>query len=218
MNGIARRVVLAIALCVLAAAGLAHAAGRNGRPTDGTERLTPEIEARSLSFAPDVAPADQAWVLAAIASARPEARQLIDAVDGLVTVHAVNVPNAPFVGIANPNDDEIDLNLFYLDGERKADRQQTVLHELGHIVDFVLVPDDTIARLASEIPSSGTCATPETGDCTAPEERFADTFAKWALRGAVSRVGAGYGITTPGGLEEWGQPLDQLAAQVSARP
>jgi hypothetical protein len=218
MNAIGRRVVLAIALCGLAAAGLAHAAGKRAQASDGAVKLTPQIEAQPLRFASGVTPADRAWVLAAIAAARPEARQLIDAVDGLVTVGTVNVPDAPFVGYANPNNDDIGLNVFYLDGQRTVDREQTVLHELGHIVDFILVPDDTIAKLAAEIPSSGTCATPESGDCTAPEERFADTFAKWALRGAVSRAGAGYGITTPGALEEWGQPLDELAAQLSVRP
>ena len=50
------------------------------------------------------------------------------------------------------------------------------------------------------------------GGCTALEERFADTFAKWALRGAVSLAGSGYGIPAPR-LDEWGAPLAVLAAQ-----
>ena len=214
MNALVR--ISAVILAGLAVAGLVHAAVTHGKPAPGTRKLTAQEEARTLSFAVGVAPSDRAWVLAAIASARPEARRLIDAVNGLVTIRTLNLPDAPFVGYANPSNDEVGLNVFYLDGFRKQDREQTVLHELGHIVDFILVPDATIAQLAAEIPSSGGCATAESGDCTAPEERFADTFAKWALRGAVSGFGAGYAITTPSQLEEWGQPLVQLAAQVSA--
>jgi hypothetical protein len=214
----ARVVRIALVLAGLAVLGLLQAGLLRGSPAraGGPPRLTAAIEARGLTFKPDVAPADRAWVLAAIAAARPEARELIGAVDGLVTISTFYAPNAPYVGYANPNDYGIGLNLAYLDGDRKQDREQTVLHELGHIVDFVLVPDATIAKLAAEIPVSGVCATPETGDCTSASERFADTFAKWALRGAVSRVGAGYAIGTPASLEQWGQPLDLLAAQISA--
>lgn len=206
--------LLAFALLALVVARVAVLHSGSAQ-AGGPPKLTAAIRARGLSFAPDVAPADRAWVLAAIDSARPEARQLIDAVDGLVTIHVGYDSNAPFIGYADPRDDSVGLNLSYLDGERKQDRSQTVLHELGHIIDFTLIPDATIAKLAAEIPASGVCVTPESGDCTAPEERFADTFAKWALRGAVSGVGAGYMISTPAALEEWGQPLALLAAQVS---
>jgi hypothetical protein len=44
----------------------------------------------------------------------------------------------------------------------------------------------------------------------APEELFADTFAKWALSGAMS-VGSGYGVPMPASIEGWGQPLGALA-------
>ena len=50
-----------------------------------------------------------------------------------------------------------------------------------------------------------------------PEERFADTFAKWALRGGVSAVGAGYGVANPPSLEDWGAPLSALAVSLAAR-
>jgi hypothetical protein len=209
-----RAVLVLVGLGVLGLlqAGLLH--NQTAR-AHGTVKLTAAIKARGLTFKPNVPAADREWILGAIAKARPEARQLIGAVDGLVTVSAFYTPNAPYVGYADPNDDSVGFNLAYLDGERKQDRDQAVLHELGHIVDFVVVPDDVIAKLAAQIPVSGVCATPETGDCTIPAERFADTFAKWALRGAVSGVGAGYGLSTPAGLEEWGEPLALLAAQVS---
>ena len=69
------------------------------------------------------------------------------------------------------------------------------------------VPDDLLTRLDAGIPHRGVCdarADGPYGACAPPEERFADTFAKWALRGAVSSVGAGYLIPTPSSLEEWG--------------
>jgi hypothetical protein len=190
----------------------------NRDPASGAEsttKLTPEVRARGLSFGGEVSPGDRAWVLAAIERARPEAQQLIGAVDGLVVVHALDRPNARWVGMAEPVTDDIVLNVAYLDGERVADRTTVVLHELGHIVDFELVPDEQMHALAAQIPSSGSCITAERGDCTAPVERFAETFAKWALRGAVSGAGAGYGVVSPASLEDWGAPLGLIAAQLS---
>jgi hypothetical protein len=213
---VARTAIVAVGVALLFLIGHRTASSRGAAAGDGTEHeLTPEVRARGLSFAPGVSAADQEWVLAAIASARPEAQQLIGAVDGLVTIGVIAEPTAPFVGLAKPGADDIVLNVAYLDGERKQDRKQTVLHELGHIVDFELVPDEQVLQLAAAIPSSGGCLTAERGDCTAPQERFADTFAKWALRGAVSGVGAGYAVSSPVSLEQWGAPLAVLAAQQS---
>jgi hypothetical protein len=89
-----------------------------------------------------------------------------------------------------------------------------VLHELGHVIDFSLIPKELADQLDRSIPTSGACVSAEevTGACAAPEERFADTFAKWALRGAVSAAGAGYQIDAPL-LDEWGAPLAILAAR-----
>ena len=206
-----------IGVVILLAIGAKVTATRGSSGTDATQhKLTPQVRAAGLTFEPGVAPGDQQWVLAAIANARPEAQQLIGAVDGLVTIGTVNLPGAPFVGVAQPGSDDIRLNIAYLDGERKQDRSTAVLHELGHVVDFELIPDDQMRELAGAIPSSGGgCLTAETGDCTASEERFADTFAKWALRGSVSIIGAGYGVMSPASLETWGQPLGLLAAQQS---
>jgi hypothetical protein len=207
------------AVAIVAAVGIgAKVTASRGAKTvqDGMQHeLTPQIRAAGLTFAPGVAPGDQQWVLAAIAKARPEAQALIGAVDGMVTIGTVNEPGAPFVGLAEPGTDDIRLNIAYLDGERKQDRTQAVLHELGHIVDFELVPDDQMRQLAGAVPTTGACMTPESGGCTAAEERFADTFARWALRGAVSAYGAGYQVMSPGSLESWGEPLGLIAAQQS---
>jgi hypothetical protein len=167
-----------------------------------------------------VAPADAAWIRAAIAEARPEAAELIDDVDGGVTFRTVYAPHVFWAGLtqsAGPHRYTVTLNLSFLNGSRGPTiRDDVVLHELGHVVDFEVVPDEERDRLAAEVPVSGACYTADTGDCTAPQERFADTFAKWALRGAVSVAGAGYSIPAPASLEDWGAPLAALATQLQA--
>ena len=111
----------------------------------------------------------------------------------------------------------ITIDVAALDGQRQVDRRQTVLHEFGHVVDYMLVSRKLAARLDAAIPRPGVCAEAAglpTGSCTEPAERFADTFAKWALRGAVSAVGAGYGVPTPPSLEDWGAPLGLLSRRL----
>ncbi|HEY6888654.1 MAG TPA: hypothetical protein VI300_12770 [Solirubrobacter sp.] len=171
-----------------------------------------------LTFAPDFPAADRAWVLAAIANARPEARQLIDDVDGRTRITAFYEPYGYWLGWAQtvaPNRYEVRLNLARLDGRRKIDRDTVTLHELGHVVDFALVPDTLRDQLAAHVPTSGACPDGIQGDCAAAPERFADTFAKWALRGAVSAVGAGYSLASPRSLEDWGAPLSELAIELN---
>jgi hypothetical protein len=176
-----------------------------------------QVKTATFRFDPTVGPDDQKWILEAVGKVRPEARQLIDDVDGMVTISMFSEPNGRAVGMAReaaPGSFEVRFNRAYLDGERKADRDVTVVHELGHVIDFALMSPDLRDQLAAQLPSSGACLTAETGDCTAPEERFADTFAKWALRGAVSAYGAGYSTLAPASLENWGAPLATLAIQV----
>jgi hypothetical protein len=206
-----------IGVVILLGIGGKVTASRGEKTGEGgiQHELTPQVRAAGLTFAPDVAPGDQQWVLAAIAQARPEAQALIAAVDGLVTIHTMNDPNAPFVGLAHEGTDDVMFNIGYLDGERKQDRTKAVLHELGHVIDFELVPDEQMQQLAGAVPTTGACMTPESGGCTAAEERFADTFARWALRGAVSAYGAGYQVMSPGSLESWGEPLGLIAAKQS---
>ena len=111
----------------------------------------------------------------------------------------------------------IDVDIASLNGRRMMDRDVTMLHELGHAIDVALVTAPTNDALDAGIPRSGSCdrgATELVGSCTEPVERFADTFAKWALRGRVSAVGAGYGVVTPPSLEQWGAPLAALASEL----
>jgi hypothetical protein len=176
-----------------------------------------QVRSATFTFDARVPQKDREWILAAVEKTRPEARQLIDDIDGMVTIGVFNNVNAGAVGTAQQVGEErfdVHFNLGFLDGERKADRDVTVVHELGHVIDFALMPEGMRESLAAQLPVSGACFTADTGDCTAPEERFADTFAKWALRGAVSATGAGYGTLAPASLETWGAPLATLAVQV----
>jgi len=203
-----RRVLPVLAVCAAAAAALSGCGAKE-------HEIDPALKAGTFQMGVDAQ--DREWILAAIDKVRPEARQLIDDVDGMVTVSTFSEPGGAAVGTAQRVGEhrfQMRLNLAYLDGERKADRDTTVVHELGHVVDFALMPAALRDQLAEQLPASGTCFTADTGDCTAPEERFADTFAKWSLRGAVSAYGAGYGTLTPASLESWGAPLATLAIQV----
>jgi hypothetical protein len=215
MQGSTVRALVIIGLC--AAVSLVGARVRAGVAAGNGPEITPEIRAQTLHFAPEVSPADQAWILAAIATARPEAQRLIGEVDGLVEVRT-DLTGGVAIGLTHFDGHNLSINfdLARLNGDRAIDRNMVVLHELGHVIDFVLVDDETVARLDAGIPPVGACRShsKDYGECTAVEERFADTFAKWALRGRFSLAGSGYGIPTPPSLEDWGLPLGRLAIQL----
>jgi len=227
MDGALRGIIVSIGvtLAVVAGAGLwrshhradAAALTRFGSPV---HEITPAVRAAGLRIAPTVTPKDRAWILAAIAHARPEAQRLIGEVDGLVEISTEQggeaLPGGRAVAVTHPGPDgfRVVLDVAALDGDASFSRDVVVLHELGHVIDFSLISHDLADRLDRTIPTSGQCMSESqiTGACTAPAERFADTFAKWALRGAVSAAGAGYGIGAPL-LDEWAAPLAVLAAQ-----
>jgi len=217
----------AAAMAVAALAGLSLLAGGDGRATgDGGSptgvRISQEERATSARFAATVPAEDRAWIEAAVATARPEAQRLIAEVDGLVeyqvhhgdpfavTRSSLGAGRASFV---------LSFDVGSLDRTRTQDRNGAVLHEYGHVIDLALVPPATNAGLEAGIPRTGSCTNwggALTGACAEPAERFADTFAKWALRGHFSVVGAGYAVTTPPSLEDWGAPLGALANRLPA--
>ena len=210
--------LLAIAVFGLVVIGTAVPVVRSQAQSDGrlttsdgdTVNVTDEARAAGLTFDPSVKAGDREWILQAIGRARPEAARLIAEVDGLVVVRTYAAEGTT-LGVTRGHDRgfTVDLNVGHLDGERFLDRATVVLHELGHVVDFALVPKALDAQLDDQIPRGGPCGAAI--DCDLMEERFADTFAKWALNGAVSEVGAGYGIPMPASIEDWGAPLAQLS-------
>ena len=213
------RAYVVIAVCVFAVL-----LGTRLNPGDGVAASTEigaDVRAATFSFAPDVTAADRAWILAAVQSARPEAQRLIAEIDGLVEIRT-DLPPGAAIGLAQMSPDRaiVSFDVSSLNGDRAVDRSVVVLHELGHVIDFQLVPDELVSQLDEQVPRVGSCgasALLPTGACTAVEERFADTFAKWALRGRISLAGSGYGIPAPASIEDWGAPLGLLAARLNAR-
>jgi hypothetical protein len=210
-----KTVLQVIAVLCTVGSVMAYTARPGGRPVA-------EAATGGLTFADDFPEADRQWVRAAIAEARPEARQLIEAVAGRTRVIPFFQPYGYWMGWAGPAAEGrylVRLNVGRLDGERTIDRAAVTLHELGHVVDMALIGDDLRDRLAEQVPRSGGCPNANLADCAAPQERFADTFAKWALRGKMSITGAGYSLAAPASLEDWGAPLARLAIelQVTAR-
>ena len=206
--GILAAGAVALALVASVARERAQADGRLQTADGDTVVITDAARAAGPRFHADLAPADRAWILAALARARPEAARLIAEVDGLVQFGTAVESGALGVTRSGPRGFTVDLDIARLNNDRALDRATVVLHELGHVVDFALVPAAVDKALDAQIPRGGPCGLAL--DCDVVEERFADTFAKWALNGAVSSFGAGYGIALPASLEDWGAPLVQI--------
>ena len=187
-------------------AGARYRLDRASADSSGALYLSAELRRRGFWFDAIVAPADRQAFSAAVADARPEARALIALVDGLVDVHVATTET--------PNGYDLTVDLARVSamyGRRGIDR--VVLHELGHVVDFALVPDDVTGPLDAEIPRGWGCEDGTTGACASREERFAETFAKWATGDLGADLYIGYKVPPPSvSLETWGQPLAQLAA------
>jgi hypothetical protein len=220
MNSTPRLVVIvivgaiALVLAQLVVRDRVQADGRLTTSDGDTVDITASARAAGLRFGAGVPPSDREWIRAAIARARPEAARLIAEVDGLVRVGTAVEDDALGVTRSGPRGFAVDLDVARLDNDRVLDRATVVLHELGHVIDFALVPTALNATLDEQIPQGGPCGLAI--DCELPEERFADTFAKWALNGAVSEVGAGYGVPMPPSIEGWGAPLAELSFRLPA--
>src|ERR671933_601701 len=86
----------------------------------------------------------------------PAARRLVDLVDGLVDVRVGPTGQPGTLGLTESGGPRyqvtVDLGrVAAIYGRRGIDR--VVLHELGHVVDHALVPDDAMARLEAGIPA-----------------------------------------------------------------
>src|ERR1700741_270609 len=138
-------VLVLVALVVVVLGGAVMAAG----DASDTERRK-----ASLQFAPEMPEKDRAWVRAAIAAARPEAQRLIDEVDGEILVEGrAMMPEA--IGremLASDGGAGIALDTGALNADRALDRNGVVRHELGHVIDHLLVDDELVQQLDAGIP------------------------------------------------------------------
>jgi hypothetical protein len=179
----------------------------------GVGQISAQERTATFTFDPAVAPADRDAFLTAVSHARPEAQALIAAVDGLVDVHIAST-EAGTVGTTQSvgNRYGVTVNLGVVSsryGQRGIDR--TVLHELGHVVDFALVPPALDARLDAAIPRGYGCEGQSSGACAQATERFAESFAKWATGDIGVDLYLGYKVPPPDDLAAWGAPLAGLA-------
>jgi len=187
----------------------AAAARKAGAPV-----LPAADRAATFRFAPGTAAADREAFLAAVADARPPARRLIDLVDGLVDVTIAPTGIAGALGVTRSGGARYDVTVDVgtvakVYGRRGIDR--VVLHELGHVVDHALVPDDTMAGLMTSIPDGYGCEQGVAGACATAPERFAETFAKWATGDIGVDLYVGYKVPPPSlTLDTWGAPLARI--------
>jgi hypothetical protein len=218
MGNRARIYLPALAIAgVLALAGIASSQGRER--TTGSPPISEQVRRDGLHFDPAIAQADRQAVLAAIASAQPPARKLIDLVDGLVDVY-VAPTGGQSVGLTESAGSRyrVTLDLGTVAARYgKRGIARVVLHELGHVIDFALVPESLDRTLDSGIPAGLGCEEGLLGGCANREERFAETFAKWALGDIGVSLNIGYKVPPPRlPLEAWGAPLARLAADPPA--
>lgn len=209
---VAPRVVLVLVLLVAAIALRASGPVRGAatfqaeRPTDG---------GRSFTYDASVDPASRAAIERAVASARPEAQGLITAVDGLTEV-SVGRPASGALGTTQGTGGRYAVVLDLGATQQKTgDRGvvRLVLHELGHVVDFQLVPDGLKTSLDAGIPAGAPCpAGTRIGSCAPRAERFAETFAKWAMGNDLgANLYIGYAVPPPSaGFDAWAAPLVAL--------
>jgi hypothetical protein len=175
-----------------------------------------DAAAATFTFDPAVSPLNRRAFLEAAAHVRPEAARLFDRVDGIVTVVDAPTGRADALAITQPGRDRYTIVMpfgavFHELGRRGFDR--VVQHELAHVVDFSLVPEALKQQLDAGIPPGQPCAPgTRTGSCAPREERFAETYAKWASGDIGVNLYAGYAVPPPPSLDAWGAPLGELAA------
>jgi hypothetical protein len=208
-------VVLAVALGAVLSLAIARSRVNAVATAPAREvgHITAAERAATFTFASSVAPYDRQVVLDAVAGARPDARRLVAAVDGLVDLSVAPAGDGA-VGTTQRIGTrfEVVLNLgaaARAGGQRAIDR--LVLHELGHVVDGALVPATLRTQLVAQVPHGYGCVDGVTGACAAPVEIFAESFAKWATGDIGVNLNLGYAVPPPGDLDRWGAPLARLA-------
>ncbi|HVF77830.1 MAG TPA: hypothetical protein VNA28_05990 [Solirubrobacteraceae bacterium] len=166
-----------------------------------------------LRFAPGIAVSDQQIVLRAASEARPEARRVVELVTAMVTVRLGAIAS----GVAGQTratdagyDVVLDLGGVYRGAGMRGVRR-LVLHELAHVVDHALVGANLEAQLDAATPPGFGCDDGTSGGCAAREERFAESFAKWATGDIGHDLYIGYRVPPPTSLSGWGAPLAALA-------
>jgi hypothetical protein len=207
--------VLVLLAGVLAAAGGPRL--RHDGAAEGASVLSEDARRATFAFDPAVAPGDRDVLEAAVAGARPEARRLVAIVDGLVDLR-VGAAGPTALGATRIGGPRYEVTIdvartMAATGARGVGR--VVWHELGHVLDDAVLPDDIASRLDAGIPRGWGCDGGRAGACADRAERFAETFAKWATGDIGVSLPVGYKVPPPAvSLDAWGEPLAAFAAAV----
>lgn len=211
-----RVLAVAVAAAILVPhGGERTAVARPALPRYAERPMPAALRDATFRFDPAIAPLDRQAILGAIASARPEARALIADVDGLTTLRVGSLSYASGVTRTTPAGYDVTLDLGPVArqlGPRGIRR--LVLHELGHVVDFALVPGALQTSLDAGVPRGWGCDDGHSGACATRPERFAESFAKWAMNDIGVDLFIGYRVPPPEpSLDAWGTPLAALATR-----
>src|SRR5690348_12307123 len=144
MNQLPRRPTIAV-LCALIAILYGALAVGVERAAQARHAAPVAVYHSRLVFDASIPPADRQWIVQSVAQARPEAIRLIGKVDAETDVTLLRALPGSWLGYAQrigAGRFQVSLNLDQLDGVAAADRAIVVLHELGHVVDGLLVPHD----------------------------------------------------------------------------
>ena len=212
-TGVALVVLIVPAIGFLAQSGPAQRSAGPQRGLGGARYELATLPAPApLHFAAGTAAGDQRAVFDAIASARPEARRLIERVAGLVTIEVL--PLSPGIaGGTRPTREGYDVGLDLGRVSRAYGARgiaRVTLHELAHVIDGALVPAELEKTLDDAIPRGWGCDDGKSGACADRAERFAESFAKWATGDIGVDIYLGYSIPPPVPLDTWGAPLAAL--------
>jgi hypothetical protein len=213
-RGVGRPALFRLAVLAVVLAGI-YGSSRSRAAEPGIVRHDVPLSA-TWTFDPSVTAGNQRAWLDSAARVRPAAARLFDRIDGVVTIEDGEPPRGA-LGVTIPTGAGRYTIRFRFGpvyqklGQRGFDR--LVHHELGHVVDAELLDAPLRARLNAGIPTGELCdATHQIGACTPVEERFAESFAKWANGDIGVNLYVGYAVQPPPDLEAWGRPLAALAA------
>lgn len=202
----ARIAIVAICLAVGFFASRGIAGPASSVPGGG---VSAERREAGFTYGASVSAYDRQLIEAAIAGADPLAQRLIAEIDGITTLE-IGTPSNGAAGVASGTASAftVTLDLPMVSG-RLGPRgvNRLVLHELGHVVGFVLVPEQMAAELDRGVPRCLAGAQP---GCDDPAERFAESFAKWAMHDIGVNLYIGYAVPPPGDLDTWAAPLAEL--------
>lgn len=170
-----RPLLLAAALAgALTPAGAAHAASLEG-----------------LELAPSVRPADRQALRGALADGRLAARRLVRDAGAAADVRVRTHTQPRWASMMRTRRGRVELSFSrtHLHGLGRPARDQTVWHEIGHVVDLLFVSpaaDDAFGEAFARSSRWRSCFR-FAGRCLDGDEVFAEQFAFWATGDRTSR-------------------------------